>query len=73
MDRVEPHERFAANLRRIRLERELSQEALGDLAELHRTEISLLERGLREPRLSTIVRVSRALKVLPSDLLKGVR
>jgi transcriptional regulator with XRE-family HTH domain len=73
MDHVEPRERFAANLRRIRLERDLSQEALGDLAGLHRTEISLLERGLREPRLSTIVRVSRALKAPPSDLLKGVR
>jgi transcriptional regulator with XRE-family HTH domain len=60
-------------MRRLRIQRELSQEALGYRAELHRTEISLLERGLREPRLSTIVRVARALKVAPRDLLDGIR
>jgi transcriptional regulator with XRE-family HTH domain len=70
---VEPHEHFALNMRRLRLERELSQEALGFRAELHRTEISLLERGLREPPLSTIVRVAHALKIAPRDLLEGIR
>jgi transcriptional regulator with XRE-family HTH domain len=70
---MEPYERFAANMRRLRLARELSQEALGFQAELHRTEISLLERGLREPRLSTIVRIAHALKVSPCDLLEGIR
>jgi transcriptional regulator with XRE-family HTH domain len=70
---VEPRERFAANMRRLRLERELSQEALGYRAELHRTEVSLLERGLREPRLSTIVRVAHALKVSAGELLEGIR
>jgi transcriptional regulator with XRE-family HTH domain len=60
-------------MRRLRLARELSQEALGYRADLHRTEVSLLERGLREPRLATIVRVARALKVPPSELLEGIR
>jgi len=36
---------------------------------LHRTEISLLERGERDPRLSTIVRLARCLGVPPSTLL----
>ena len=51
----------------------LSQEALGELCDLHRTELSLLERAGREPRLSTIVRLSRALRVTPHELLRGIR
>lgn len=70
---MEPREQFAANLRRERLARGLSQEALGDLADLHRTEVSLLERGGRDPRLGTIVRLARALKSDAADLLRDVR
>lgn len=70
---MEAVEEFAASMRRRRLELGLSQEALGDAAGLHRTEISLLERGAREPRLTTIVRVARALRVRPAELLKNVR
>ena len=64
---------FALNLRRIRTRRGLSQEALGVLCGLHRTEISLLERAGREPRLTTVVRLARALKVEPAELLEGIR
>jgi transcriptional regulator with XRE-family HTH domain len=69
---VRPQDQFAINLRRVRLERDLSQEALGDACELHRTEISLLERAQREPRLNTIVRLARALRVPPAQLLDGI-
>jgi transcriptional regulator with XRE-family HTH domain len=69
---VKPVEQFAENVRRIRAQRGLSQEALGDASGLHRTEISLLERGAREPRLTTIVRLARALKVKPARLLEDV-
>ena len=69
----EPVQRFALNLRRVRTERGLSQEALGVLCGLHRTEISLLERAGREPRLMTVVRIARALKVPPAELLDGIR
>jgi transcriptional regulator with XRE-family HTH domain len=69
---VDPHEQFARNLRDQRLRLGLSQEALGELSGLHRTEISLLERAGREPRLSTIVRIARALEVAPARLLDGV-
>lgn len=70
---MQPRERFARNLRRRRQELKLSQEALGDRCDLHRTEISLLERAGRDPRLETIVRLARALEMTASDLLKGVR
>jgi len=52
---------FAANLRQRRIAAGLSQEALADICDLHRTEISLLERCKRSPRLETIVILSRGL------------
>ena len=64
--------RFAENLRRRRSEAGLSQDALAAAARLHRTEISLLERSERDPRLTTIVRLARALRVPPADLLRGI-
>ena len=70
---MEPRERFARNLRAERKRRGLSQEALGHACGLHRTEISLLERAGRDPRLSTIVKVARALGVPPASLLDGIQ
>ena len=65
---------FAVNLRHHRDRAGLSQEALADLCNLHRTEISLLERCKRSPRLETIVILARGLKLSsPGELLKGIR
>jgi transcriptional regulator with XRE-family HTH domain len=65
---------FAANLRERRLLAGLSQEALADRCDLHRTEISLLERRKRSPRLETIVILSRGLGLRsPGELLQGIR
>ena len=51
----------------------LSQEALAELCDLHRTEISLLERCKRSPRLETIVILSRGLQLTsPAELLDGI-
>jgi transcriptional regulator with XRE-family HTH domain len=72
MAAVEARERFAHNLRTQRLRRGLSQEALADECGMHRTEVSLLERSGRDPRLATIVRLARALEVRPCDLLEGI-
>ena len=61
---------FGQVLRRLRTEREISQ---GDLAldcGLDRTYISLLERGLRQPTLTTIVLLGTALKVDPAELVR---
>jgi transcriptional regulator with XRE-family HTH domain len=67
------HERFAANLRAQRTRLGLSQEALADLCGLHRTEISLLERRKRSPRLDTIVGLARGLQLESvRELLDGV-
>jgi DNA-binding XRE family transcriptional regulator len=64
---------FAANLRRHRVRAGLSQEALADLCDLHRTEISLLERCKRSPRLETIVILSRGLQLgSAAELIDGI-
>lgn len=65
-------QQFAKNLRRCRRVAGLSQEQLGLRADLHRTEIGLLEREARVPRIDTLVKVAAALDVPPSDLLEGI-
>ena len=50
----------------------ITQEALADRAGLHRTEIGLLERGHRVPRVDTLLRLAAALAVEPAELLAGV-
>lgn len=65
-------ERFAANLRRVRRRSGLSQEALAARAELHRTQIGLLERGARMPRIDTVIKLAVALDCDPSDLIAGI-
>jgi len=68
-----PRDRFAVNLRRAREAAKISQQELGERTDLHRTEISLLERAGREPRLGTIVKLASALGVAPEDLCTGMR
>jgi transcriptional regulator with XRE-family HTH domain len=64
---------FAENLRTHREKSGLSQEALAEACELHRTEISLLERCKRSPRLETLVILARGLELSsPGELLKGI-
>ncbi len=66
-------QQFADNLRRHRERRDLSQEALAAICGLHRTEISLLERCERSPRLETIVILARGLELRSAgELLEGV-
>jgi transcriptional regulator with XRE-family HTH domain len=69
---MSPQERFAVNLRRARIAAGISQEELGYICDLHRTEVSLLERAGREPRLATIVKVSSALGTPVNELCDGV-
>jgi transcriptional regulator with XRE-family HTH domain len=66
-----PQERFAHNLRRRRVAVGISQEELGERTELHRTEISLLERAGREPRFATLLKLCGALGTTPNELCAG--
>jgi transcriptional regulator with XRE-family HTH domain len=69
---VTVRERFAANLRRQRRRTGLSQEAVSVRAELHRTQIGLLERGARMPRIDTLIKLAVALDCNPADLIIGI-
>lgn len=68
----DPLDIFAANLRRIRRERGLSQERLAHIADLHTTHVAKIERGEREPGLRTVSKLARALGVSASELFDGI-
>jgi transcriptional regulator with XRE-family HTH domain len=68
---VELERSFGRNLRQIRNARGYSQEALAFRAEVHRTEVSLLERGKRDPGVNMTLRLAGALGVGPGELLAG--
>jgi transcriptional regulator with XRE-family HTH domain len=63
---------FGQVLKDLRTERGLSQQQLALDSELDRTYISLLERGLRQPTLSTIFQLAEVLKFSPSDVVVRV-
>jgi transcriptional regulator with XRE-family HTH domain len=64
--------RFGQNLRRARQLAGLSQEELGERAELHRTEVGRLERGDRIPRIDTLLRLAGAMAIPPAELVDGI-
>jgi ribosome-binding protein aMBF1 (putative translation factor) len=64
--------RFGQNLLRCRRREGLSQEELGDRASLHRTEIGMLEHGMRVARIDTLIKLAGAMAIPPSDLLEGI-
>jgi transcriptional regulator with XRE-family HTH domain len=59
---------FASNVARLRSKKKLSQTQVASRSGIHTTEVSRIERGLRDPRLSTLVRLARALEVEPGQL-----
>lgn len=63
---------FGDNVVRVRKRSGLSQDELSVRASVHRTEISQIERGLRIPRVDTLVKLSGSLEVDPSELLAGL-
>ena len=65
-------EAFGANVARARKKRGLTQEEVSHRSGIHVTEVSRIERGLRDPRVTTLVRLADALEVSPAVLLRGV-
>jgi transcriptional regulator with XRE-family HTH domain len=63
---------FGRRLRRLRRDRDLSQEALAHMAGLDRTYVSGVERGERNPTLVNVCRLAGALGVDLAVLLEGV-
>jgi len=69
---LEVARRFGDNLVRCRKRAGLSQEELGFRASLHRTQVGILERGARSPRIDTLVKLAGALDVSVDELLDGI-
>lgn len=65
-------EAFGRELRRRRQAAHLTQEELAEKSGLHRTYISLVERGLRVPTLDAAFRLAAPLKISPSIFVRGV-
>ena len=66
---MDVRERLAANMRRLRKERGLSQEALADAAGLDRTYVSGVERRTKNPTVTVVDRVATALGCRLGELL----
>ena len=70
---MEVARRFSENLRRHRKAADISQEELGLRCSLHRTEIGLLERGARVPRIDTLIKIASGLGIrIDCALLDGI-
>ena len=61
--------RLARNLRKLRLSHGWSQEDFADRAGIHRTYVSDLERGARNPTISVVDKLAKALEVSCGELL----
>ena len=66
---MKPEEAFGLVLKDLRNEKNTSQEKLAFDGDLDRTFISLMERGLRQPSLTTILQISKALGIKPDELI----
>ena len=63
---------FGRNVSRARNTAGLSQDKLAEKADLDRTYLSGIERGVRNPGIKTVIRLARALDVTLDQLCKGV-
>ena len=59
-------------IQEYREKKRLSQEVVSGLADIGRTHLSAIERGTRKPTLETFFKISAALDVSPSELLKQI-
>ena len=69
MSNIKARKAFGTKMRSLRKEKGLSQEALADIAGMHRTYIGAIERGEQNVSLDNINKIAKALKVKPSTLL----
>jgi transcriptional regulator with XRE-family HTH domain len=65
-------ETLGMNLARLRRAAGISQEELGFRADVHRTAVSMLERGEEIPGSDTLFKLSKSLGVSAGDLFEGL-
>lgn len=69
---MQPKERVGANIRARRDELGITQEEAARRAQIHPVEFARAERGVRDLRLSTLVKIADGLAVAPGQLLDGL-
>jgi transcriptional regulator with XRE-family HTH domain len=69
--RMDIRKQVGNNVQRKRREKNLTQEELAFQCDLHRTYISGVERGVRNPTVLVLGRIAGALKIPPKELLEG--
>jgi transcriptional regulator with XRE-family HTH domain len=65
-------ELFGERMRELRAREGISQDGLSHASGIHSTSIGRIERGGREPRLTTILRLAHGLGVEPGELVNGL-
>ena len=63
---------FGQSVAKHRRARKLSQELLAERADLDRTYLSDIERGVRNPGIKNVILIAKALGITAAELLKGV-
>jgi transcriptional regulator with XRE-family HTH domain len=69
---VEPKIKIGQNIRANRKHVGITQEALAHKCDMHPVEIGRAERGLRDLRVSTVVKIAAGLEIPACELLRGV-
>jgi transcriptional regulator with XRE-family HTH domain len=67
-----PEKAFGEAFRKLRKKNGISQEAVSEEAECDRTTVSLIERGLVSAKLATIVKMCKAIAILPSEVIRAM-
>jgi transcriptional regulator with XRE-family HTH domain len=69
---MEPRYVVGNNIRAARKQLGITQEALADRSGLHLVEIGRAERGVRDLRVTTVVKIAHGLEVPAGELLAGL-
>ena len=64
------HKRFVMQLKKLRADRQMTQEALAEKAGISRTYLARLELGQQDPTLTTLKSLAKALKVKVGELVE---
>jgi len=65
-----PEKAFGEAFRKLRKKKGISQETVSEDAACDRTTVSLIERGLVSAKLETLVKMCKAISVLPSEVMR---
>lgn len=68
----EPKVVVGRNIKRYRLEQDLTQEALAHRCGIHPVELARAERGMRDMRVSTVAKIANGLRIPAGDLFDGL-